>query len=176
MTSPPPATPSANPFLLRAPGSSHQPPPATLDSLSVSSLFSEDDLEEDEEEEKGEGGARRRRREGDEDEEEEEEGVGDLEVNPYDGLPFSSRYYVLLEERRQLPIWQLKYRLLELLEGHSMVLLSGPSGAGKSTQPHSAAAASLSLRVADEMDLSLGLEVGYRVPHDDSCTPDTLLR
>uniref|UniRef100_UPI00358EA9B6 ATP-dependent RNA helicase DQX1 n=1 Tax=Myxine glutinosa TaxID=7769 RepID=UPI00358EA9B6 len=122
-----------------------------------------------------------------------------LEHNPFDGLPYSSRFYSLLEARRALPIWHLQHAFRDALERNPIVLVSGSAGVGKSTQipqwctefalsrgfgagcvvcavPHAAAPSFLAMRLADEMDLNLGHEVAFSVCMDDCTGPDTMLR
>ncbi|XP_054625085.1 DEAD/H (Asp-Glu-Ala-Asp/His) box polypeptide 32a [Dunckerocampus dactyliophorus] len=123
----------------------------------------------------------------------------DMELNQFDGLPFSSRYYKLLQERRTLPVWKVKRQFEDALVKKQLVIVSGPARTGRSTQiPQWCAefclstryrhgtvactqasrqrAVDLALRVSDEMDVNIGHEVGYSVSLEACCCSDTVLR
>ncbi|XP_075072089.1 putative pre-mRNA-splicing factor ATP-dependent RNA helicase DHX32 isoform X2 [Mixophyes fleayi] len=125
--------------------------------------------------------------------------LDDLELNPFDGLPYSSRFYQLLKQREDLPVWKTKYVFLESLLQNQIVVVSGGAKCGKSsqipqwcaefclsvhnrhgtvvcTQVQKQTAVWLAMRVADEMDVNIGHEVGYVVPFENCCTNETILR
>ncbi len=116
--------------------------------------------------------------------------------NPYTGRPYSQKYYDILEKRKTLPIWEYKDKLIELLTNNQIVIVVGETGSGKTTQvpqfiveagllkgkqlaitqPRRVGAISVSQRVADEMDVQLGQEVGYNIRFEDVTTPKTFLK
>ncbi|KAK5906120.1 hypothetical protein CgunFtcFv8_002011 [Champsocephalus gunnari] len=123
----------------------------------------------------------------------------DLELNRFDGLPFSSRYYELLKERKTLPVWTVRCEFEDALVNNQLVIVSGTAKTGRGTQiPQWCAefclsaqyqhgmvvctqtsrqqAVDLALRVADEMDVNIGHEVGYTIPLETCCSSDTVLR
>ncbi|RXN20682.1 pre-mRNA-splicing factor ATP-dependent RNA helicase DHX32 [Labeo rohita] len=122
-----------------------------------------------------------------------------LELNQFDGLPFSSRYYKLLRERKALPVWGAKCEFVDSLMSSQIVIVTGTAKTGQSTQIpqwcaefclsaqyqngmvvctqiHQQSTVELALRVADEMDVNIGNEVGYSIPLQTCCSPDTVLR
>ncbi|KAM4599030.1 putative pre-mRNA-splicing factor ATP-dependent RNA helicase DHX32 [Fundulus diaphanus] len=122
-----------------------------------------------------------------------------LELNQFDGLPYSSRFYKLLKERKELPVWRAKGEFMDSLTKGQFVVLSGFAKTGRSsqipqwcaefclsvqfrhgmvvcTQIHPQQAVDLALRVADEMDINIGHEVGYTIPLETCCTSETFLR
>ncbi|XP_040905514.1 putative pre-mRNA-splicing factor ATP-dependent RNA helicase DHX32 [Toxotes jaculatrix] len=122
-----------------------------------------------------------------------------LELNQFDGLPYSSRFYKLLEERKELPVWKAKCEFMDTLAKGQFVVVSGSAKTGRSsqipqwcaefclsvqfqhgmvvcTQIQAQQAVDLALRVADEMDVNIGHEVGYSIRLETCCTTDTVLR
>ncbi|XP_042184329.1 pre-mRNA-splicing factor ATP-dependent RNA helicase DHX15 isoform X5 [Oncorhynchus tshawytscha] len=121
------------------------------------------------------------------------------QINPFTNLPHTPRYYEILKKRLQLPVWEYKERFNDILGRHQSFVLVGETGSGKTTQipqwcvdmvkglggpkkavactqPRRVAAMSVAQRVADEMDVKLGQEVGYSIRFEDCSSAKTFLK
>ncbi|KAL4641537.1 pre-mRNA-splicing factor ATP-dependent RNA helicase DHX15 [Arapaima gigas] len=121
------------------------------------------------------------------------------QINPFTNLPHTPRYYEILRKRLQLPVWEYRERFSDILARHQTFVLVGETGSGKTTQipqwcvdmvralpgpkrgvactqPRRVAAMSVAQRVADEMDVMLGQEVGYSIRFEDCSGAKTLLK
>ena len=127
------------------------------------------------------------------------EGVDDgaAGVNPWTGRPYTPKYYEILSKRKGLPVWQQQKEFTETLAKNQTLILVGETGSGKTTQipqfvveagytndgkmcvctqPRRVAAMSVARRVADEMDVNIGEEVGYSIRFEEATGPKTFMK
>lgn len=120
-------------------------------------------------------------------------------INPWTNEAYSERYHEIFSKRTQLPVYTFKKQLLDAIRENQVVVVEGETGSGKTTQipqflvdagfaeqgktcvactqPRRVAATSIAARVADEMDVKLGQEVGYTIRFEDVSDPySTVLR
>lgn len=55
-------------------------------------------------------------------------------INPWNGRPYSAKFYEILEKRKTLPVWQQKEEFLKALKESQSLILVGETGSGKTTQ------------------------------------------
>lgn len=101
------------------------------------------------------------------------------------------------ETKKSLPVYPFRESLLEAIEEHQILIIEGETGSGKTTQipqylyeagytkgdkkigctqPRRVAAMSVSARVAEEMGVKLGNEVGYSIRFEDCTSERTVLK
>ncbi|KAH8677599.1 P-loop containing nucleoside triphosphate hydrolase protein [Xylariales sp. PMI_506] len=122
----------------------------------------------------------------------------DSDSNPFTGEPHSQQYFKILEGRRNLPVHKQRQEFLDAYHSTQILVFVGETGSGKTTQipqyvvydelpqlnkkliactqPRRVAAMSVAQRVADEMDVELGQEVGYSIRFEDKTGPRTMLK
>ena len=125
-----------------------------------------------------------------------EGGAQKSKTNQYTGKPYSHRYYDIMTKRKTLPVWEQRDKFLGLLQENQVIVLVGETGSGKTTQipqfvldsglrgskkvactqPRRVAAMSVAKRVADELDVILGQEVGYNIRFEDVTSAKTILK
>ncbi|KAK8810499.1 hypothetical protein WA158_007074 [Blastocystis sp. Blastoise] len=121
-------------------------------------------------------------------------------VNPLTGQPLSDGYFKILQKRKDLPVFEFLTSIEEALDKNQVIIVEGETGSGKTTQipqalilhllnkdpncpymvactqPRRVAATSVARRVAEEMDVELGQEVGYTVRFEDCSSENTYLK
>ncbi|SCV42901.1 probable pre-mRNA splicing protein PRP2 [Fusarium fujikuroi] len=101
------------------------------------------------------------------------------------------------ETRKSLPIYQYRDEFLAALEKYQVLVIVGETGSGKTTQlpqylheagytkngmkvgctqPRRVAAMSVAARVADEVGVKIGREVGYTIRFEDCTSDKTILK
>ncbi|KAF4306790.1 Helicase [Botryosphaeria dothidea] len=118
--------------------------------------------------------------------------------NPFTGQPLSDKYFKILKTRRDLPVHAQRDEFLQMFQSTQILVFVGETGSGKTTQipqfvlfddlpqsqakmvactqPRRVAAMSVAQRVADEMDVNLGEEVGYSIRFEDRTSPKTIMK
>jgi pre-mRNA-splicing factor ATP-dependent RNA helicase DHX15/PRP43 len=118
--------------------------------------------------------------------------------NPFKGGELSERYFGILKTRRNLPVHAQRPEFLEMYQQNQILVFVGETGSGKTTQipqfvcfddlphlngkmvactqPRRVAAMSVAQRVAHEMDVTMGEEVGYSIRFEDCTGPKTMLK
>ncbi|CCC07347.1 hypothetical protein SMACR_02354 [Sordaria macrospora] len=122
----------------------------------------------------------------------------DSELNPWTGQPHSQRYFDILKTRRDLPVHKQRQEFLDMYHNTQILVFVGETGSGKTTQipqyvlydelphtngkliactqPRRVAAMSVAQRVANELDVELGQEVGYSIRFENRTGPKTMLK
>ncbi|KAI1106457.1 P-loop containing nucleoside triphosphate hydrolase protein [Jackrogersella minutella] len=122
----------------------------------------------------------------------------DSDNNPFTGEPHSQQYFSILKARRNLPVYKQRQEFLDLYHKSQILVFVGETGSGKTTQipqyvvydelphlnrklvactqPRRVAAMSVAQRVANELDVTLGQEVGYSIRFEDKTSPNTILK
>lgn len=107
-------------------------------------------------------------------------------INPLNAKPYSKTYYELLNSKKNLLIQQRRKNILDAILNSGCVVIDSNNGSGKSTQipqfllssesfsnqriivchPNPSLTKLTAIRVAKEMDLSIGDEIGYAIPSE----------
>lgn len=107
------------------------------------------------------------------------------------------RQLSIQETRKSLPIYAYRDEFLAAIEEHQILVIVGETGSGKTTQlpqylheagftkggmkvgctqPRRVAAMSVAARVADEMGVKVGREVGYAIRFEDCTSDKTIMK
>lgn len=122
----------------------------------------------------------------------------DVDINPWTNKPRTQQYFNILKTRRDLPVQQQRQEFLDMYHSSQILVFVGETGSGKTTQipqyvlydelpyqtgkliactqPRRVAAMSVAQRVASELDVELGQEVGYSIRFENKTGPKTMLK